>query len=384
MNAREQDARRRGFTLIELLVVIAIIGVLVALLLPAVQMAREAARRIQCTNNLKQLALAASNYESAHGNFPGGSYSSYNGAKVVGNNVGPGPIYKYAESFGVFARLLPFSDQAAAYNAINFSWTCSNDPNITVHGLAQSTLLCPSDTDTAPTLIRQFNTTGTPGNPGTHYNIVLPPPPGAWMLAYTSYAGSAGTFASTHYETSFDPPAAGCGSMSQNFDGVIYNDSTVKLAMITDGTSQTLLFGEHSHGNLLKYDQVGISDNQWTSGIYYDTLFASLYPPNLKVDTATTGTPVTGALNAYYSTVATSRHPGGANFAFCDGSVRFLKDSIQSWRPAQATGPEGSYLPAGAVWNPTCSTWSRGTASVGVYQALSSRAGGEVISGDGY
>ena len=389
MNPSGRTGRLRGFTLIELLVVIAIIAVLIALLLPAVQAAREAARRAQCTNNLKQMALAANNYESGNGAFPGGSYSCYNGGQAVnGKVVGSQATYKYAESFSVFARMLPFTEQSATYNAVNFSLTCSNAENITIHGVKLAALTCPSDPNTDSVLIQQTNVTGSPGNPGWSYNVNLPPPPGNWYLAFSSYAGCAGTFGSTAYNTSYDPPATGCASETQNYNGVIYNDSTVRIAMISDGTSNTMLFGEHCHANLLKFDPAyGVSDNQWTSGRYYDTLFATMYPVNMKVPalgSATSAPQLTGSNNYYYPTIATSQHPGGGNFAFCDGSVRFIKDSIQSWPLTSASGPSGSYVPAGGVWSASCYTWSNGNAQPGVYQALSSRAGGEVISADAY
>src|SRR3974377_1939097 len=102
---------RSGFSLIELLVVIAIVAVLIALLLPAVQAAREAARRIQCTNNLKQIALAAANYHDVNGTYPGGSFSPA---------VKPA-AWHFAQNFSGFVRMLPFTEQAPIYNAVNFS-----------------------------------------------------------------------------------------------------------------------------------------------------------------------------------------------------------------------------------------------------------------------
>ena len=387
MTASSRTPQRGGFTLIELLVVIAIIAVLIALLLPAVQAAREAARRAQCTNNLKQMALAANNYESGNGAFPGGSYSCYNGGQAVnGKVVGSQVAYKYPESFSVFVRLLPYTEQSPAYNAVNFSLTCSNAENITINGIKMAALTCPSDPNTDSVLIQQTNVTGSPGNPGWSYNVNLPPPPGNWYLAFSSYAGCAGTFGSGGYVTSYDPPASGCTSEFQNYNGVIYNDSTVRIAMISDGTSNTMLFGEHCHANLLKFDPAyGVSDNSWNSGRWYDTLFATMYPVNMSVPnlaSSASAVQLTGSNNYYYPTVATSQHPGGANFAFCDGSVRYIKNSIQSWQLTQQTGPSKSFIPAGGVWNSSCYTWSNGNAQPGVYQALSSRAGGEVISAD--
>jgi len=118
---------RGGFTLIELLVVIAIIAVLIALLLPAVQAAREAARRMQCTNNLKQLALASMNYESAIGCYP------------------PNSIGLSGGDMGFFIRTLPFFEQSALYNAYNQSWNAEAAVNITLAGVSLNTMWCPSD-----------------------------------------------------------------------------------------------------------------------------------------------------------------------------------------------------------------------------------------------
>jgi prepilin-type N-terminal cleavage/methylation domain-containing protein/prepilin-type processing-associated H-X9-DG protein len=369
----------RAFTLIELLVVIAIIAVLIALLLPAVQAAREAARRAQCTNNLKQIALAANNYESSNLCFPGGSYSSYNGGAPSSTCQTGVERCKYPENFSVFVRMLPFFEQTQIFNAVNFNFTSSNNANITIANIQLNALTCPSDSNLNPVVI-------SPTTPGTSFNQIFPTPPGTWNQYFSSYAGCTGTFGSggyiTYYETTM---GSGCTSQKSSYNGVIYNDSATKIAEITDGTSNTIMFGEHCHANLLVYDGTyGGSDNSWQSGRWYDTLFAAMYPPNVQVPPGTGFTSILGSNNYYYPTVATSLHPGGANFAFCDGSVKFLKSTINSWATTQATGPQRSSLPVGSVWNSSCYTFTSGNARPGVYQALASKNGGEVISADGY
>jgi prepilin-type N-terminal cleavage/methylation domain-containing protein/prepilin-type processing-associated H-X9-DG protein len=364
---------RSGFTLIELLVVISIIGVLIALLLPAVQAAREAARRAQCTNNLKQIALAAQTYHDTAGCFPGGSYS--------GTLFNPPHWGTYPENFSCFVRMLPYFEQSNMYNSTNFN-LCSADPaNITTWGVQVSSLVCPSDTkNQAVTMPATRASSGVV--PGWSFNAIYPLPPGLWTQAFTSYAGNAGTF--TFGFSNLMPTAV----LSQ-FNGVIYNDSSVNIPSITDGTSNTFLFGEHSKGLLFKLDPgYAISDNSWQSGRWYDTLFATLYPLN----TGNGNYPVVSNDGYYYPTTAGSLHPGGANFAFCDGSVRFIKNSVSTWTCTAAdsygdsmpTGTVFTTVPATAPFSKSGSYLANGTAILGVYQQLSTRAGGEVISADSY
>ena len=370
MNAPGIRPRRSGFTLIELLVVIAIIAVLIALLLPAVQSAREAARRAQCTNNLKQLGLAANNYESTNQCFPGGSYSNFNGGTTSCPASTP---CKYPENFSVFVRLLAYTEQAPMYNSVNFSLTSSNNENITIAGIRLNTLTCPSDSANDSIVIATTT-------PGTSFNQNFPTPVGTWMQAFSSYAGCVGTFGNGGYNTSF-----GAAQLVE-YNGVIHNDSAVKIAVITDGTSNTIMFGEHCHRNLQIFDPTfGNSDNSWQSGRWYDTLFSTMYPLNMKVPLPglATATYLTGNSNYYYPTIATSQHPGGANFALCDGSVRFIKDSVNSWSQTQkVSANNNSYHPAGSTY--VNFIFTQGNAVPGVYQALSSRNGGEVISADSF
>jgi prepilin-type N-terminal cleavage/methylation domain-containing protein/prepilin-type processing-associated H-X9-DG protein len=367
---RPHTSPRDAFTLIELLVVIAIIGILIALLLPAVQSAREAAWRVQCTNNLKQLALATHNYISAYGSLPMGYFRQYDPKTQ---------IYWTTGNWAV--SLTQYMEQAQAFNAVNFSVNIFSAPNTTVTGIGMRSLWCPSDPKSDMSNL-------FPAAMGIALDPVDLP------IRYSSYAANAGTwFQDTVYtpgtspwsDSTFQPRMA-------NMNGVVYNAGyppvlgpgwpPVSLAQIRDGTSATMAFTERAHGKLNDDDQLWW--NWWTSGLYGDTLFCTFFPPN----------PFNKAQNKYddggqttfddgcdpYVASASSYHPGGVNVAFLDGSVRFLKDTIDSWKNDPNTG-----MPAGVTRTLNTRVYLVAPgAKVGVYQALSTRAGGEVVGADTY
>ena len=349
---------RRGFTLIELLVVIAIIAVLIALLLPAVQAAREAARRAQCTNNLKQLALAAMNYESSNGCYPGNGYDAPTG------NVYP--------NFSCFVLMLPFLEQGALANAANFSWTNYDYPNITIAGVQIKSLQCPSD----PWTPQVISATTPNSSFKSIYNAAIVSA-GTWMQQYTSYGGFAGTFPG-NYQTKYPTEFA-------QYNGVIYNDSSTTIAAITDGTSNTLLFGEKSITLAAKYGNKSYynSDGGWNNYHWYDTMIAAYYPPNVF---ASGSAGVTANYVNAFEGMASSQHPGGVNFAMADGSVRFLKNTINSWSFAGGTSVSFSGpidAPPNVAFAGYIFTLNPGV-QLGVYQKLATRNGGDVVSSDQY
>jgi prepilin-type N-terminal cleavage/methylation domain-containing protein/prepilin-type processing-associated H-X9-DG protein len=360
--------RVRGFTLIELLVVIAIIGVLIALLLPAVQAAREAARRAQCTNNLKQLGIAAHNYLDKWQALPAGyDWSPLSGA--LAGFVGTG--------HGLFPPLAPEIEQTGLFNSWNMEWNIFYPANLTVHRIGISTLWCPSD-----------GTINRIQDIGVDFGWEPISPPERGLMAYSSYGGVGGPW--TNNTRAHTSPHPTYGEVKANSLGLFSAASDTRLAEISDGTSNTMMFGEHAHSLLS-------TDNQsfwhwWTSGNWGDTLMTTMYPLNPHKKTADT---FAGNNASVFILSFSSRHPGGANFCFADGSVRFLKDSIDSWAIAPSSDPANvAALPVGvtaqqldcprpsAVWD-TVYVIAPG-AKVGVYQALSTKGSGEVISADSY
>ncbi len=358
---------RRAFTLIELLVVIAIIAVLIALLLPAVQAAREAARRAQCVNNLKQLGLALHNYSTASNAFPPGidTTISYPGTTPPGNLA-------TWTAWSPQAMLLPYLEQTPLYNAANFNWGCCYDSaqadatNSTVYTTKIGSFLCPSD--------------GIAG-----------------LQNINSYYGSIGTSTQPY------PTDGNTNGIFSLYD-VNAHCGSVQISAVTDGTSNTVAFSEGlvgDYGKTNNYagngmaganeitaaevldaktapaailqalqscntfwatgtavsDSTGLKQYEgqtWALGERGFTLFNLVVPPNSKqyrwhscrmdsscLDCAPEGS---SFINA------NSNHPGGANFTFADGSVRFIKESV----------------------------------NMQTYWALGSRNGGEVISSDSY
>ena len=285
-----QRTSRIGFTLVELLVVIAIIGVLVALLLPAVQAAREAARRTQCANNLKQLGLAALNYHGAHNVFPPGA------------TWGPGAA-RSGMAFQV--SLLPYTELDVLLESMPDRSYSTTFPNQEIGRSVDSLFICPSDGEEA------IDQQAAGQN---------------WRTS--NYCGVMG---GGIMEVQLMSNPATCGHY--NSDGVFYPESKIRIKDITDGTSKTMLLGERTYQLRL-----------WTRGAYYDgspTQFVcSISAKNiaLPINSDTDaycyranemGVPCPSPWPTKFNDLFFgSRHAGGAQFVFGDGAVRFLPDEI--------------------------------------------------------
>ncbi len=306
MESQGTTHRARAFTLIETLVVIVVIGILAALLVVAVQSARESARRVQCLNHLKQIGLALQNYHAAVGTFPP--------AYATGLNE---DLQETGKNWGWAAMILGYLDQDSVYNSINFSYSLERPASQTSVHIRIGSFVCPSSDDPRPVVVKAWYT-----------NEIL-----TSALASSNYVASAGNRA---LGRSFFASDNSVFTRNSNEDGAMYRNSNVSAPMVRDGLSNTFLCGERSRG---------LSDVTWagTLSIGYGqvctnsgTLTRECVSANVLVLGHTGpenggGFPIWVDAPNYRSSGADafwSTHPGGCNFLMCDGSVRFVKDSI--------------------------------------------------------
>jgi prepilin-type N-terminal cleavage/methylation domain-containing protein/prepilin-type processing-associated H-X9-DG protein len=340
---------QRGFTLIELLVVIAIIGVLVALLLPAVQSAREAARRAQCVNNLKQLGLALHNYESTHNAYPMGAITR----SRTYDNCGVYWGHTWLNS------ILPYLEATNQYNSVNFSRPYNSVTQFTAFRLKIGTLICPDDTANTDLTNQGFIVT-----------------------MQSSYYAMRGLTENTYYYWGLSttaPNANRCGAIDG--EGVFGSNISYEVKDVRDGLSSTIYLGEVSRfkneppNSTFNFANIAgaFVGPDWVSGVTAwpgdVRVTAGAYAvPKINAQAVTNnvtacimgnpfGTPQFGNPPGWINTCLNlgqfgfrSNHPGGANFLFGDGSVHFLKETI----------------------------------NMNIYHALATRALGEVVSADSY
>jgi prepilin-type N-terminal cleavage/methylation domain-containing protein/prepilin-type processing-associated H-X9-DG protein len=283
LSSGSRSAKPRGFTLIELLVVIAIIAILIALLLPAVQQAREAARRTQCRNALHQIGLALHNYESSHKLLPPGYVYKDGGAGVLNANV---------LGYGWLTMLLPYVEQSNLYNELNFDIPVWDAANTTPREKHVSIYICPSDPESSD--------------------------------LYVEMGSSAERYAMACYVGSFGP-----GDMDANQEdrrGMFSRNSTTRFRDISDGLSQSFAAGERVNGPFRGSNTHGVHftyETTWVGAVREITeptddhghmvMFQSTHTPNsAESDDRDVSAP----------------HDGGAHFLLGDGSVRFLTASI--------------------------------------------------------
>ncbi|MEM8865384.1 MAG: DUF1559 domain-containing protein [Planctomycetota bacterium] len=345
--------RRRGFTLVELLVAIAIIGVLISLLLPAVQAAREASRRSQCSNNVRQLVLAMHSYEGSQRNLPPGYVSNTNLAAPTANQ--DPDTGDAAPGWGWGAHLLPYIEETAIHSQLDFEQPIWRPEHTQFVRQSIATFLCPTASGPQDPFLAEQEAAivGQPGDPLTIAGGTVELGRSHYVASHGQEscwgdcgAAATGPIFEDIYFVGDEGAARSAGAIiditingdaSRVADGPFYRNSATKFREVTDGLSKTIFVGEHSSA---------LSDKTWVGvvpGAFTNPRFET---PENGPDTAATlvlvhagpsggemditGLPIIHPVNfpTYHVGQMYAEHPGGGNVGLGDGSVRFVTNEV--------------------------------------------------------